>query len=681
MLSLLLSLSLFASDIYVFHDSSCMDKLSFKEKTLTADFKLKTTAKLISYNIKASENEIVCLEVSEDGQALLADMPIGTKNCHELVWDEQFVKEINAKNSDIFIVTLVDGKYRINPVTTASYFFSNEDELAYANNDFGFNFNQGSFDSKEDLLTYGLKSKVNFSFADNMHCPGEYHFYKSTRGRNIYENELIVVPQLGVIKNYTISKKLNRNLREVELQEVNDMPLATFLEQLCNKTTVLDGQPDSDLVAKSGESKEQKIIKKEVVTISPEVVEEVLGTKDVSTEKLSVATLPGAKPAANIIQTCHHIYRNADTGFYYNKETGLPANTSCGGIVYEQGIMQNSDYQSTTATTELISNAPIVADIIAQEDDFISKGEKVIIATGTVIETENANLDKVVIIEPVQKAEIIDSKPKVVYKRPKVIYKEAAPIIIDPSIEPEDSKIIIPENNNRIAKNLDCTVAPRTGYHLVKKGETLYKLSNMYNVAIEDLMQWNGLSTSEISVCANLRVQAATSLTQSTTIIPANDFVSKGAKVNTVIGEAPAKRQYHYISDGDTFYAISKKYNVDVASLKKLNNLNNDYLKPGWRLLIPNNDDKLEIATLPKQMEASHPKESTPKAGSSMKIPDSSETLLNSYQNQHIYHTVSQDETINDIAMKYGTSINSIRALNKMSEGEVLIPFQKIKVK
>ena len=64
-----------------------------------------------------------------------------------------------------------------------------------------------------------------------------------------------------------------------------------------------------------------------------------------------------------------------------------------------------------------------------------------------------------------------------------------------------------------------------------------------------------------------------------------------------------------------------------------------------------------------------------------MKIPESSENLLNHYQDQHIYHTVAQEETIEQIAMKYGTSVNSIKILNEMSEGEVLIPFQKIKVR
>jgi len=666
-----------------------MDKLSFKEKTLTADFKLKTTAKIISYNIKANDSEIIRLDVSDEGQELLADMPIDTKNCHELVWDEQFVKEINANNSNIFIVSLEDGKYRIQTVSSASYFFSSEDELAFANDEFGFNFDHGSFDTKEDLLTFGLKSKVNFNFADNMHCPGEYYFYKSTKGRSLNENELVVVPQLGVIRNYTISKKLNRNLREVELQSVNDMPLSTFLNQLCDKTTVVEEKAEDILVAKSGD----KIVK-ETVTISTEVVEEVLNTNtntvndaatvdDAATSTKPTATLDEMKKP---MISCPHIYRNADTGFYYNKDTGLPANSECGGIVYQQGVMQNSDYQSTTATTELVSNAQIESTEKNIDAEFISKGEQIVIAKETIVKSDE--LGKIVIVEPMKKVIVAESTPKIIYKQPKVDYKQNAAILIDPSIEPQDSKIIIPNNNNnnnnnnnQIALNQDCTVAPRTGYHLVKKGETLYKLSNMYKVSIEDLMQWNGLSNSEISVCAHLRVQTETSVTQSTTIIPANDFVSKGGKVNTTIDASPAKKQYHYISQGETLYAISKKYQVSVESIKSLNNLNDNYLKPGWRLIVPNRTEQFKSNKDAKLKQTIPSANYTPQGGSSMKIPNSSENLLNNYQNQHIYHTVAQNESINDIALKYGTSINSIKALNEMSEGEVLIPFQKIKVR
>ncbi len=662
-LSLLFSfafcLSVFAGEVFVFHDSSCMDKLSFKEKILTADYKLKTTANLISYNIKANENEYVRLEISLADHDIVNDMPIDTKNCNELIWDEQFVKEINSGMTEIFVVTLEDGKYRISTVEAATYFFSSEDELAFGNNDFGFMFDQNSFDTNQDLLTYGVKSKVKFNFANNMHCPGEFHFYKSTKNRNLNETEMVMVPKLGIIKYYTVSKKLNRNLRETELHSVNDMPVSTYLSQLCNKTSApIDGvatekmeQADM-MVEKSGKVMTNKTMTKEdakLLDVPMTVTKNTIGTTEMPMENKMV----------EVNQICTHIYRNADTGFYYDRNTGKYAEGECGGIIYKEGLMQNSDYQTTNATTELVLNLP-------PEDEFSSKGSEA-------VNTE-------IIAQPTVDAEI-----KIEKVEPKIIYKQTAPIEIDPSIEPQDTKIIVSENtvnyNNTVS--VDCSAAPRTGYHLVKKGETLYKLSNLYNVSIQEIMDWNGLSTSDISVCAQLRVQAQVSLTQSKTIIPANEFVSKGESAiqKTVIGTPRVKRQYHYIAEGETLYSISKKYNVSIEQIKDLNQLKDNYLKPGWRLLVPNSNDQMSTKKSPIIIEAKPSTDYTPKGGSSMKIPDSSENLLNNYQNQHIYHTVGQNETIEDIAIKYGASINSIKLLNEMSEGEVLIPFQKIKVR
>ncbi len=668
--------SVFAGEIYVFHDSSCMDKLSFKEKSLTADYKLKTTANLISYNVRANDNEIIRLDISTEGDEILNDMPIGTKNCNELIWDEQFAKDINAQVSDIFIVSLEDGKYRISSVERASYFYSTEDEITFGDDNFGFSFDQGEFDTNADLLTYGLKSKVKFSFADDMHCPGEFHFYKSTKGRNLSENEMVIVPGLGVIKNYTISKKLNRNLREVELNKVNDMPLTTYMEHKCTTTTA----PTKVVEAKSnGKSTEGAITTTTVKTTAP-----ATRTVDVLTTKGATTTTVKTTATA-AIQTCQHIYRNADTGFYYDRNTGLPAEGDCGGITYTTGTMQNSDYQSTTATTELVSNAPI-------ENEFTSKGGELIAVEETKTETVEAVEASTEIVTavatPAQKIIVKESKPKIIYKEPKVIYKESAPIVIDASIEPQDTKIITHTTIKKaaIATNLDCSVTPRIGYHLVKKGETLYRLSNMYSASIEDLMQWNNLNSSSISVCQHLRVQPEISMTQTVNIIPANEFVSKGGPVNTLVSPVPVKRQYHYVSQGETLYALAKKYAVNVSDLKKLNKINDNYLKPGWRLLIPNSSDVITEETAPivvpvQAAKAAPAAEMVPKGGSSMKIPESSEARLNTYQNQHIYHTVGEDETINDIAMKYGTSINALKILNEMSEGEVLIPFQKIKVR
>lgn len=46
------------------------------------------------------------------------------------------------------------------------------------------------------------------------------------------------------------------------------------------------------------------------------------------------------------------------------------------------------------------------------------------------------------------------------------------------------------------------------------------------------------------------------------------------------------KNEYHTVAKGDTLYSISKFYNVSIAELKHFNNLNNNTIKLGQKLII-----------------------------------------------------------------------------------------------
>ncbi len=45
----------------------------------------------------------------------------------------------------------------------------------------------------------------------------------------------------------------------------------------------------------------------------------------------------------------------------------------------------------------------------------------------------------------------------------------------------------------------------------------------------------------------------------------------------------------HEVKAGDTLYSLSKKYNVSVQSIQKMNNLNSETIKAGQVLRIPTN--------------------------------------------------------------------------------------------
>jgi LysM repeat protein len=62
------------------------------------------------------------------------------------------------------------------------------------------------------------------------------------------------------------------------------------------------------------------------------------------------------------------------------------------------------------------------------------------------------------------------------------------------------------------------------------------------------------------------------------------------APKQTVNSEAPVSQaeKYHTIEQGDSFWSISQKYNVDIDRLLAVNNMTkNSKLLPGKKILLP----------------------------------------------------------------------------------------------
>ncbi len=103
--------------------------------------------------------------------------------------------------------------------------------------------------------------------------------------------------------------------------------------------------------------------------------------------------------------------------------------------------------------------------------------------------------------------------------------------------------------------------------HVVKPGETLYSISRNYSVKIDDLLAWNGLEiTDPISIDQKLKLYHTE---------------EKPEEKKTENAEI-----YYTVQQGDTFYGISRRYNLSVKELKELNGKTDDNLKPGERLKV-----------------------------------------------------------------------------------------------
>ena len=99
--------------------------------------------------------------------------------------------------------------------------------------------------------------------------------------------------------------------------------------------------------------------------------------------------------------------------------------------------------------------------------------------------------------------------------------------------------------------------------YIVKPGDTLYRVAKMYNISINDLMLANNLSSNILTIGEELVIPIKP--------VVENDFV------------------VYEVQSGDTLYSIAKRYNTKVDTIKAYNNLINNILPVGLVLQIPLN--------------------------------------------------------------------------------------------
>ncbi len=136
-------------------------------------------------------------------------------------------------------------------------------------------------------------------------------------------------------------------------------------------------------------------------------------------------------------------------------------------------------------------------------------------------------------------------------------------------------------------------------YHRVKTGESLGKISAQYSVSIQEIMDWNQLSSTRINVGQMLKIQSKVTTTvenpeylKSLETPAESDTLTKTTPV--AINQAPkptpkpeVRKKYYSVRSGDTFSAIASRHGLTVAQLKKLNSgVNSSRIQPGQKIRI-----------------------------------------------------------------------------------------------
>lgn len=122
-------------------------------------------------------------------------------------------------------------------------------------------------------------------------------------------------------------------------------------------------------------------------------------------------------------------------------------------------------------------------------------------------------------------------------------------------MDTEENKI----SEFKVSNNINTSTTPKTIIHKVQKGETLSHIAERYRVSVKNIMIWNNLK---------------------------NDKIYEGQKLKIIKHSNTQQNNFHVVQVGESIWSIAKKYNVSEQDIMKWNNLTTDKIYPGQKLII-----------------------------------------------------------------------------------------------
>lgn len=165
---------------------------------------------------------------------------------------------------------------------------------------------------------------------------------------------------------------------------------------------------------------------------------------------------------------------------------------------------------------------------------------------------------------------------------------------------------------------------PPTGEYVVytvKAGDSLYSIARNYNTTVSELVNFNNLSTTSLSIGQQILIPSSAAIPPVEQ--PSGDYL------------------IYRVQSGDNLYAIARKYNTTVNELMSINNLSSNLLSLGQEIRVP------AAGQVPSEPTVPSP--------------------------NYIEYIVKSGDNLYAIASRYNTTVNNILSVNKLSSNNLSI--------
>ncbi|MCP4571084.1 MAG: LysM peptidoglycan-binding domain-containing protein [bacterium] len=192
--------------------------------------------------------------------------------------------------------------------------------------------------------------------------------------------------------------------------------------------------------------------------------------------------------------------------------------------------------------------------------------------------------------------------------------------------------------------------------HKVARGENLTLIANRYGVELDDLRAWNDLRSDELAIGQDLRIPEEN---QEWYVVKRGDTLLEIALAHDItldllrrlndlrrddihVGQrlrlrpAPSDEPVHVVRRGDTLHSVSRRHDLSVADLKRINDLAGDRIYVGQQLRLREVDRTI--------------------------------------------HVVERGDALGEVAKAYGLTVAELKALNGL-ESNVIHPGQELRLR
>jgi LysM repeat protein len=214
--------------------------------------------------------------------------------------------------------------------------------------------------------------------------------------------------------------------------------------------------------------------------------------------------------------------------------------------------------------------------------------------------------------------------------------------------------------------------------YVVKKGDSLWKISKAENVSVGELSRANNLTkTSSLKVGQKLTVpvMAKTEKTNIATasVVPTSvDATTSSPTMSTAATAAATDAGIgsYTVKSGDSLWKIARLQNVSVAALKQANNLSGDSLKVGQKLHLPTASAKAATDMTANTVSAGV----APTSSTTWQAPGTYQ------ENGQTIHIVDFNESPATIAKKYGIKTDDLLKANNITDPKKVQYGQKLMI-